>query len=145
MIYPFKQTVTLPNGAKISVRGELKIHFTKGGPLNEIVPDYDPAEVNEEYDTEILNFAADPGGHARERFENLLRAQVNKWAARHRSTQEALAGYESLQTQLKVLDLSERNEIVVDATIIDIALKEEQKLEDLPLVDRIKRIITPDD
>jgi hypothetical protein len=134
MTYAYEDIFTLSNGATIKVRADLTIHFTAHF---ELYPELTPASVNQKYDTEIFQFATP---EIEKRFRKILRFQVNKWAAHQRSTQDALGGHEALEEQLKATDLSERDEKIVAANVIDISLRSERTLKD-SVFDRIKRIV----
>jgi hypothetical protein len=101
----------------------------------ELYPELTPASVNQKYDTEIFQFAT---SELKNRFRKILRSQVNKWVVHQRTTQNALNGHEALD--VKATDLSERNEKIVAAHVIDISLRSQRTLKD-SVFDRIKRIV----
>ena len=134
MTYAFEDIVTLSNGATIKVRADLELHFTA---RFELYPELTPASVNQKYDTEIFKFATP---EIEKRFRKILHSEVNKWAAHQRSTQDALSGHKALGEQLKAADLSERDEKIVAAHVIEISLRSEWTSKD-SIFDRIKRIV----
>ncbi len=161
MIYPFKQTTTLPNGARISVRGELK--FWLNNPLGGMTPDLIehvrstrypdvPATEFKEYDEKRWNtqLEASPyeAGWTQDKINEIIFSELNKWGAKQNSVREALAGYESLEQRLNKADFScvptsrmgAKGLTVTGIRIIKIRLEEDQRREDEPL-SRVKTIV----
>ena len=115
--FPFAEDFILPNNARVFIQFELTLELI--APM----PDEEPQAIHQ-------------------RTDKIVRANVQKWAAKCSSMQDALAGYDSLETQLKQTNLNELSLKVLSALVIEIVMADEQPeriFKDRQPQDRVKR------